>query len=156
MSRIRIDLDQLAVALSDHDSEWVLDTHTGNLLIANWLTDPDLREMEIEAGGEDFGDDPLEGDRFIPIEHIGSGRGYGWMESFALGQTDPRVRDRLVDALDRPRPFRHFKDALASFPEVREAWFGYEDGKLKECARAWLASHEIDADVFEAAPPGPS
>jgi hypothetical protein len=155
MSRIRIDLDQLAVALSDHDSEWVLDTQTGNILMANWLTDPDLREMEIEAGGEDFGDDPLEDDRFIPIEHLGSDRGFGWMESFALAQED-RVRERLLDTLDRPRPFRRFKDALAAFPEVREAWYGFEDGKLKECAREWLADNDVDADVFEAPPPGPS
>jgi hypothetical protein len=152
MSRIRIDLDQLGVALGDHDSEWVLDTQTGNILIASWLTDPEFREMQIEAGGEDFGDDPLEGDRFIFIEHIGSSRGFRWMEEFAE-QREPRVRERLLDTLDRPRPFRRFKDALAGFPEVREAWHAFEDGQIKDCARAWLAEHGIDGDVFEAPPP---
>jgi hypothetical protein len=155
MSGIRIDLDQLAVALSDHDSEWVLDSQTGNILIAAWLTDPDVREMEIEAGGEGFGDDPLEGDRFIPIEHIGSNAGFRRMERFALDQDD-RVRERLLQALEQSRPFRRFKDALAAFPEVREAWFAYEDARLKECAREWLAENAIDAEVFEAAPPSAS
>jgi hypothetical protein len=153
MSRIRIDLDQLGVALSDHDSEWVLDTQTGQLLIANWLRDSEWREMEIEAGGEDYGDDPLEGDRFIMVEFIGSNEGFRWMEDFALDQENERVREKLLGALDRPRPFRQFKDALNAFPEVRGAWHRYEDAKLKACARAWLADHDIDADVFEAAPP---
>lgn len=156
MSRIRVDLEQLCIALSDHDSEWVLDTQTGNILMANWLTDPDLREMEEEAGGEDFGDDPLEGDRFLSVEFIGSNTGFRWMESFALEQENERVRERLLDALDRPRPFSRFKDALPAFPEVQEAWYRYEEGKLKECARNWLHSHEIDADVFEAPPPAAS
>ena len=155
MPGIRIDLDQLAVALSDHDSEWVFDTQTGGILLANWLTDPDMREMEIEAGGEDYGDDPLDGDRFIPIEHPGSDRGFRWMEGFALAQED-RVRERLLDALDRPRPFRRFKDALGAFPEVREAWFAYENDRLRECAREWLASNDIDAEWVQAAPPGAS
>lgn len=154
MSRIRIDLDQLCVALSDHDSEWVLDTQTGDLLIADWLRDSEWREMGIEIGGDELGDDPLDGDRFIEIDFIGSNQGFRWMEDFALGQENERVREKLQDALGRPRPFRRFKDALDEFSEAREAWYRYEDGKLKECARAWLADHEIDADVFEAAPPG--
>ena len=153
MSRIRIDLSQLCVALSDHDSEWVLDTQTGSILMASWLTDPDLRELEEEASGEDLGDDPLEGDRFLSIDFIGSDVGFRWMEMFALELENERVRERLLDALNRPRPFRRFKDALGAFPEVREAWYAYEDGKLKECARDWLESYEIDADVFEAPPP---
>ena len=154
MSRIRIDLDQLAVSMSDHDSEWVLDKETGNILMAHWLADPEFREMGIEAGEEDYGDDPLEGDRFVLIEHVGSDRGFGWMEDFALRQEDARVRERLLEALDQPRPFRRFKDALAGFPEVREAWYAFENGQLKECARAWLAKNGIDdAEVFEAPPP---
>jgi hypothetical protein len=152
MPRIRIDLDQLCVALSDHHAEWVLDTQTGNILMASWLTDPDLRELEEEASGEDFGDDPLEGDRFLFIEPLESNEGFRWMENFALGQNE-RVRERLLDALDRPHPFRRFKDALGAFPEVHEAWYAYEEGRLKECAREWLTSCHIDADLFEAAPP---
>ncbi|WP_420126870.1 UPF0158 family protein [Longimicrobium sp.] len=153
MSRISIDLDELCVALSDHDSEWVLDTQTGGLLIAGWLRDSEWREMGIEIGGDDPGDDPLEGDRFIMVEFIGSSQGFRWMEDFALEQENEQVRERLLDALDRPRPFRQFRDALNEFPEVRGAWHRYEDAKLKASARAWLASHDIDADVFEATPP---
>lgn len=150
MSRIRIDLDQLGVALSDHDSEWVLDTQTGDLLIADWLRDSEWREMGIEIGGDDPGDDPLEGDRFIMVEFIGSNEGFRWMEDFALDQEHERVRKTLLNALDRPRPFRQFKDALNAFPEVRGAWHRYEDARLKASARAWLANHDVDADVFEA------
>lgn len=159
MSRIRIDLDQLTVALSDHHSEWVLDTQTGQIVMAEWVRDPDLREdldlgTEDGAGGDDeLNDlDPLEGDRFVFIEPVASHEGFRWMEDFA-DQQDELVRERLLDSLDRPRPFRRFKDALEAFPQVREAWFAYEEQKLTEYARDWLRFSEIDAELVERAPP---
>lgn len=153
MSRIRIDLDSLIQALSDHSSEWVLDTQTGEALMAEWVRDPDLRDdIGLEAGDEADVLDPLESERFIPIEPVPSHEGFRWMERFAAAQEE-RVRERLMDSLDRPHPFRRFKDALLEFPEVREAWFAYEEEKLKEEARAWLEYQQIDAEFAERAPP---
>lgn len=160
MDRIRIDLDQLAVALSDHDSQWVLDTLTGDIVMADWVRDPDMREeLGIDAGEEDDWDDgfgPLEGGRFQSIEPVESRQGFRWMENFALRQEDERVRERLLDALDRPRPFRRFKDALHEFPQVRDEWYRYEDRKLKERAREWLSARGIEAELLDAAPPPPA
>ena len=161
MSRIRIDLDQLTIALSDHHSEWVLDTRTGQIVMAEWLRDPDLREdldldlaPEDGAGGDDELNalDPLESGRFVFIEPVPSYEGFRWMEDFADRQ-DELVRERLLDSLDRPRPFRRFKDALEAFPQVREAWFAYEDQQLTEYARDWLRSRETDAELVERPPP---
>ncbi|HEX2078925.1 MAG TPA: UPF0158 family protein [Longimicrobium sp.] len=91
--------------------------------------------------------------RIYPVE---SSEGFRWMERFAMSQPDSRVRERLLDALDRPRPFRRFKDALQDFPQVREAWHRHEDGKLKDAAREWLAYHHVAAELVEAPPPEPS
>lgn len=161
MPRLRIDIDELTLAMSDHDSEWVLDTETGKTLMAEWIRDPDLREdmgLELDEPGDgeaddDLGDfDLLDSDRFVWIDPVESYESFRWMEDFADRQ-DGSVRERLLDALDRPRPFRRFKDALLEFPQVRDAWFAYEDQKLKEAAREWIRYREIDADLVEADPP---
>jgi hypothetical protein len=164
MTRIRIDIDELAAAMTDHDSEWVLDTQTGKVLMKEWLRDPDIRQLEgleVEPpgdGGDELDDefDPdldLDEDRFVWIESIGSHEGFRWMEDFALRQDDERVRERLLDALDRPRPFRRFRDALPAFPEVRDAWYRFEEEKQREAVREWIQSREIDAELFVAGPP---
>lgn len=153
MSRIRIDIDQLTTAMSDHDSEWVLDLQTGAVLMADWVRDPGLRgDLGLDEPGEDAEadewEDPLESDRFRFIEPVSSHEGFRWMERFADAQED-RVRERLLDALDRPRPFRRFKDALTAFSAVRDAWFRYEEERLREEAEAWLRSAGIDAELVE-------
>jgi Uncharacterised protein family (UPF0158) len=165
MPAIRIDIDEIAVAMSDHDSEWVLDTKTGKVLMREWLRDPELRRLEglevesLKDDGEELDDelapdlDALDDDRFVWIESIDSHEGFRWMERFALRQDDERVRERLLDALDRPRPFRRFKDALHEFPQVRDAWYKFEEEKLREAVRDWVEAREIDAELFVAGPP---
>jgi hypothetical protein len=164
MSRIRIDIDELAIALSDHDSEWVLDMQTGKLFMREWADLPEFREdmglpvKDPEEYDDDLEDEPygdgdvLDDDRFVGIDHMGSHEGFRWMEDFANSQADERVRERLLDALDRPKPFRRFKDALPAFPQVRDAWFRYEEEKLRDEARAWVESRGIDAELFVLGP----
>lgn len=162
MAKIRIDLDQLALALSDHDSEWMLDTETGDIVMPDWVRDPDFAGdfgRGVDGDGEVDGDEAdglMESGRFIRIYPVESSEGFRWMERFATSQPDRHVRERLLDALDRPRPFRRFKDALHEFPQVREAWFRHEDEQLKDAAREWLAYHHVDAELVEAPPPQPS
>jgi hypothetical protein len=152
MSRIRIDLADLAMAMSDHENEWVLDMQTGHVLMADWIRAPWLHGLE----DEDFDDEDepeereLDPERYRFIDSIPSHDGFRWMEQFARSQEDDRVRERLLDVLDRPKPFRRFKDALPAFPEVGEAWFRYEDERLEEEARAWLEAEGIDAELVDA------
>lgn len=159
MSRIRIDLDDLTTAMSDHDNEWVLDKETGQVLMAEWVRAPWLYDMEEEFD-EDEDDEPedreLDPERYRTIDAIPSHQGFRWMEQFAQDQENDRVRERLLDVLDRPKPFRRFKDALPAFPEVREAWFRYEEARLEEEARAWLEAEGIDADLVDTREPEPS
>jgi hypothetical protein len=69
----------------------------------------------------------------------------------------PRIRididERLLDALDRPRPFRRFRDALHAFPSVQDAWYRFEEEKQREAVREWIRSRGIDAELFVSGPP---
>lgn len=156
MAAIRIDIDQLTTALSDQSSEWVLDLQTGEVVMAEWVRDPDMRaDMEMVLDGEhcdedddnDF--DPLDSDRFVAVYPLPSHEGFRWMERFAESQENDRVRERLMDALDRPRPFRRFRDTLAGLGPVRDAWFRYEEARLREEAQAWVREAGIDAELVD-------
>jgi hypothetical protein len=156
MATIRIDIDQLTTALSDHANEWVLDLWTGEVVMAEWVRGPDMRaDMEMvlddeprdEDDDEDF--DPLDSDRFMAVYPVPSHEEFRWMERFAASQENDRVRERLMDALDRPRPFRRFRDTLAGLGPVRDAWSRYEEARLREEARAWVREAGIDAELVD-------
>lgn len=161
MATLRIDLADLSTALTDQESTWVLDLQTGEVLMAEWVRDPEFRGTaglvldEDPASGEDLDDedwgdfDPLESGRFRRIDPLPSHESFRWMEQFVEGQQDDRVREHLLGALNRSRPFRRFKDALMDFPAVREAWFQYEEARLREEAETWVRAEEIDAELMD-------
>ncbi len=57
--------------------------------------------------------DPDEDDRFLYLEPLDSQNGYEIMETFVrTADTPDALRDRLYSALDAPKLFRRFRDAL--------------------------------------------
>lgn len=53
MPRLRIDIHDLTTALADHDSLWVLDLQTGQVLMEAWVRDPGLRDdLELDLSAE--------------------------------------------------------------------------------------------------------
>jgi hypothetical protein len=96
-------------------------------------------------------------DRYVEIERWHSSEGYDLMVEFASEARDPRVRDRLSDALRGKKPFRRFKDTLFEWPEVREAWFAFQGHAQRDSARDWLRGfgiEAVDASLYKL-PPAP-
>jgi hypothetical protein len=139
-SPISVDIGELSFALSSHDVEHYLDLQTGDVF--PWFEDCAEDDEVIAAAMEETPE------RFLMIDPISSHEGYRWMEDFAATQPDELVREALLDALDRPKPFRRFKDTLLSYPEVREEWFRVEEQHLLEFARAWLEIEEVDVELI--------
>jgi hypothetical protein len=148
MPKLQIEAPEFLYALSSGDQQisYYLDVQTGALISVFGDMDDEEEDDELTPRVEE---DP---DRYRYIDPVGSHESFRWMERFAYSLEDAEVRERLVDALDRPRPFRRFKDALMSFPEVREAWFRYEEERLREYAEGWLMSEEIEAELIDPRP----
>jgi hypothetical protein len=168
MPKISIDEGELLMAMESGDgmTQWFLDRQTGaviglgdDVMLDDDDDDEDLEDWEREEEAlrrTIYDESDGEDGRYLPIESLGSHEGFRIMERFAAAQDGRRVREALLDALDRRRPFRSFKDALAGFPDVREAWFRYQEGQLREEALAWLRSEGIDAElVSRGAEPAP-
>ena len=67
---------------------------------------------------------------------------FGLMEKFTRQVTDAEIRDRLIEALERRKPFRNFKDELGKWENVRQEWFTYEEAKYREWVTSYLEAIE--------------
>ena len=143
MARLSVDLQDIMMALEDTTgTEFYLDLESGDVL--RFSADPGLNEDLEEEYGEAMEKNPA---RFRYIEPISSPQSFEVMEDFVESLPESQAKESLSQALERPRPFRNFKDALLSFPDVREQWFRYHDGVFKEFALSWLRDGGIEADI---------
>jgi hypothetical protein len=149
MPKLQIEAPSLLEALDQGDLEisYYLDLQTGAVIPVFGDADEEEEDEPRPAVEEDP-------ERYRFIDPVGSHEGYRWMERFAGSVEDAEVCERLLDALDRQRPFRRFKDVLLSYPEVREAWFRYQAEQLRAYAEEWLLIEEVEAELVEPRPVG--
>ncbi|MBV9772944.1 MAG: hypothetical protein JO040_03300 [Gemmatimonadetes bacterium] len=142
---IRIDAEDLLIALEIHDPETdhYLDLQTGEVILAAWSAF-DRDEPEY-AGFEAMREDP----RYRLVEPVTSGEEWRWMRDFAEDSDDPRLKERLLDAIHGSGAFGRFKRVLSSTPEARDAWFRFREERLLEHARDWLRYEGIEAELAD-------
>ncbi|MFH1175936.1 MAG: UPF0158 family protein [Acidobacteriota bacterium] len=138
MSKVTIHADELIMALENHlcETQYYLDRHTGEVFpVLEGSDQSDEEQDRIEAAPK----------RFVFIEPIPSSVGWEVMEAFVLSLKPGEPRRRLERALRARHPFRSFKDEVAVYPDLLEAWYAFHDQELTKLAIAWLEDEEIDA-----------
>lgn len=134
---LKIDREYMFFALRQHDQGmcegWYLDTETGQVI---------LNYDEMEYLPKDLQENP----RYCRIEPISSRKSFRVMEDFVETVTDAAAADRLARALEGRKPFRRFRDTLLDFPDLREAWFQFEDTAHTRMAEQWCAEQGIDVE----------
>jgi hypothetical protein len=139
MARIRIDAEEIVMALDDHDVlvTWHLDRESGELLrISEALLGDEDQELVARIETEPA--------RYLFIEALPSNFGYRLLSEFTATVEDAVARAALERALDGRRPFRAFKDALFDYPPVRDHWFRFHHERILEEARLWLEAEGVD------------
>jgi len=82
-------------------------------------------------------------DRYPPIPTADSREGYQDMVDFTETVTDLYLRERLDQALARPRPFRRFKDVLLGDLKQQDRWFKFRDERMRARMDDWLRMHGV-------------
>lgn len=147
MAGLRIDLEDLIIALTWHDdvdsSRHWLDRDSGELIFASDGVDEDDLPADLE-------DNP----RYLAIDPLESSQGFRVMEDFVAGLEDARLAARLEHALQHRKPFRHFKDVLLDHPAAREDWFAFEHAANTELARRWCEAQGLEVEWVRRRPGG--
>src|SRR6478609_7761537 len=88
--------------------------------------------------------DPWENDRqkvdaergkYLEFEPMESRESYQIMQDFIDQLDDGRLADRLVNAIQKKRPFAHFKEEIDYSGPYREKWFLFRDQRYLEWTR---------------------
>lgn len=130
-------LREIADAIGWHMDEGAsyLDAESGEVVSVSPLMD-DYEELleEVEEGL---------GERFLVLPDQSDHDELDWMREFALGLKDRRVGNKLMDATDRPHPFRRFKD-LAHELGVIDGWHQFRGEQLRTVALEWCKENEVE------------
>ena len=139
MSTLKINLDEFIEALTTNfeilGSAWFLDTQTGAL----WL---ECEEFEID-GENDLPQDLHEDPRYQLIYPMDANDAFEIMENFAELQEDEKLAKRLFAILNKPKPFRRFKDAVNENEELSAAWYAFQKSQHQHYAERWCEDHGI-------------
>jgi hypothetical protein len=137
MTKLTIDRDMLIVALTSRfdmtESGFYLDTASGDLVL-------------VGDGAEDVPENIEADPRYMLIDPIDSHASYRIMEDFIATVDNPMASARLKHAIDGPKPFRRFQDALHDFPLLREAWFKFKDAAHIRLCEDWCEENDVDAE----------
>lgn len=88
-------------------------------------------------------------DSYVKIEQMPSRGAFQIMEDFTNQVSNKEIRNRLVYALNRNKPFKNFKYEVDYNEEVRQHWFKFKAYKYEEWVKDFLdnLSEENDEDL---------
>lgn len=141
MKKIMLFLDPILYYMEDSSgfaSPHYVDLFTGETVSPD--VDDDISHEDVENE-----------QRYFYIEPITSDEGYEIMQDFAASEESDETRAHMFDALERRKPFRNFKNALADYPDLEKKFYAYKDSRLKEILRNRLAErgYELEEETSQ-------
>ena len=113
------------IFIPDADKHFALDIHA-------WQDDIDKLHKHLSDYHE--------------IEAMEANDLFQFMADFAGQVSDPKLRDKLMAALNDKKPFRHFKFVIDNAGKQRQSWFDFKNKRYIE----WTAQQiKIQNDIDE-------
>jgi hypothetical protein len=91
---------------------------------------------EIEDSWEDY----------VEFEGMESHEAFRVMADFTESIDHSKLRERLINALNRPKPFRNFKWQIDNSGEFRQVWFDYKKQRYIEWVKDLLEAYHWKND----------
>ncbi len=140
---IQIHLAGLLHSIEDHCgfTHYYLDRETGEILYQSEHRcgdDTDGPPCDAAFPGEDAAE------RFLHIEPMDGRRGVDIMKDFIASLPDGAVAARLSSAMAKRAPYRNFKDALHTHPEIEKKWQREFSEQIGSVAAEWLRHNNVD------------
>lgn len=101
----------------------------------SWIyADEELWEEDINEIDEHFGD-------YFVFENMTSNDSFNLMADFVDVVDDSKIQSKLINALNKSKPFRNFKQAIDNSSEYRQKWFDFKKSRYIE----WV-KNQIDTE----------
>ena len=108
-----------------------------------FLPDTDrYMDMETDAWQEDIEKLKKKRSQYQQVEAMHTKDSFNVMVDFAEQVSDANLKSELLDALDRKKPFRHFKYVIDNSPGFRQSWFDFKNNSYIEWTKDQLKIHE--------------
>lgn len=92
----------------------------------SWIgADDELWEEDLNEIDEHFGD-------YFVFENMTSHDSFNLMVDFVDLVVDSRIQTKLINALNKSKPFRNFKHVIDNSGEYRQQWFDFKRGRYIE------------------------
>ena len=93
--------------------------------------DTDAWQEELDKLDKNFLD-------YQEIDAMEAGDSFRVMADFAEQLTDTKLRDKLINALNKNKPFREFKYVIDNSGDQRQSWFDFKNNRYIEWTEAQL------------------
>jgi hypothetical protein len=98
--------------------------------------DEELWEKDITKLNKDF-------HRYVTIEGMSSHKAFKVMMEFVDTIADHKLRERLIYMMDKPHPFRNFKNEIQDSFNYREKWNKFREEKTIEWVESQINEYNL-------------
>ena len=141
MKKIETNFQELKDAFESRFDEagFFLDIQTGEII---FIVDDDFADNKYDK--DEIYDNS---DRYYEIGPIDSADSYKIMEDFISEVDDEKIKNELINSINKRKPFRNFKDNLKKYPDIEKKYFQFFDIKLEEEVRDWIKNNNLNLDL---------
>jgi len=104
------------------------------------VIDLDNFDADEEGWEKEFKEIEDNSDDYLKIENMSSTEKFELMAEFAENLDNPLLKEELINALEKSKPFRNFKWLIDNSGLYRQKWFDFESQKMIE----WVKQQLID------------
>lgn len=108
---------------------------TGNIISVIDLDNFDADEEGWEKELKEIEDNS---DNYLKIENMSSTEKFELMAEFAKNLNNPLLKEELIKALEKAKPFRNFKWLIDNSGLYRQKWFDFENQKMIDWVKQQL------------------
>lgn len=83
---------------------------------------------------------------YVEFEGLTSHESYQIMVDFAESLDDIKLQDKLMNALNRPKPFQNFKWQIDNSGEFRQQWFDFKKNRYIQWIKKQIDFNNLDSD----------
>lgn len=143
-------MEMKTLKITDFDRETIIDTMQSQLRYEECYLDTETGQLILgEEGQEQAGIENIDDARYFTIPYYPSREGFRLMTQFAQSAEMPEsLRDDLLLALEKTKPFRRFRDALHTNIPILNAFEAFKSERIGQAFTDEMESYGFQVEFI--------